>query len=55
MTWLRRRWNHFLTWRRADGVAPARHIDDSVPNKVDADQGDVTRAKYSNRSGGVTG
>ena len=52
MTWLRHRWDRFLHWRRAEGVAPVQHVEDSVPNKVDADQGDVIREKFSNRGGG---
>lgn len=41
----------FLAWRRGDGLSRERS-DESVPNKVAADEGDMIRHKHSNPGGG---
>jgi hypothetical protein len=39
-----------MAWRNAAAVLPPDP--EKVPNKVDGDEGDIIRHKYSNRGGG---
>lgn len=42
-------WRRYMAWRNAAAVIPQV---EKVPNKVDGDEGDIIRHKYSNRGGG---
>lgn len=44
-------WQRYLAWREGDGVSRERS-EESSPNKVAADEGDVIRHKHSNLGGG---
>ena len=48
---LRGLWQRYLVWRQGEGVTMPPEPE-RAPNKVDADEGDVIREKYSNRGGG---
>ena len=58
MSRLRALWQRYLTWRRAEGVAPAaivtdrEFVDNSWAGRIDADPGEVAVHATSNRAAG---
>ena len=42
-------WQRYLYWRKADGMRLP--IEPEIPKKVDADESDIIRIRYSNLTG----